>query len=556
MRLTTILAIYFVSNVVLHLAKGERRKKREEIRRIVAEDERRRKDKQQKKSSPRKTNYRKDKEGNIILFGNLRFSKTALGVLIGIGGIGVFFYIMSLGVGEMEGYIEPEFSFESCEEGGFTADMCKFYYKHCREYADGTSICEFAEEDPWINYDRDENKWTDEEQDFLPPTEIMPKFWLFPFIQFAEARGGDEPSCYTDACKKAHPNLDDGDGSEEVKDVETAKADLDEIKDNISDLIVQINEWDLDSLKWHTDLRDKENEMEDAEEEYDLAKKEHRWAMDVKPQNTADIDMQKEAIKEFDIATKKLKHAQKQFALEQNLYDKRHAELLEAKNELIYARDSLDLALDDVTTAKVNANQKAEGNNKFINIVLSKSCLQLIENNMTTDCPTYTELRDVWDNTLPHVSGEWTETEFDIKRESPKYKDYWNYYEALPSWKIITVDPDADIMERGITITIQATDFIYHENIDSTDKTPSYNNTGAVKYEWKNVKYHDNCRQVMMAPDTALLAGIINNLWDNCDSHKPTVIELFFEKMDSTTSQFYAYESWLTDALERCKEKC
>ena len=210
--------------------------------------------------------------------------------------------------------------------------------------------------------------------------------------------------------------------------METAKADLDEIKDNITDLIIQINEWDLDSLDWYTDLRDKENEMDDAEEEYDLAKKQHRWAMDVKPQNTDDIQMQKEAIEEFNIATQKLKIAQKDFALEQNLYDKRHAELLTAKNELIYARDSLDLALDDVTTAKVNANQKAEGDNKFINIVLSKSCLQLIENNMPTDCPTYTELRDVWDNTLPHVSGEWTETEFDIKRDSPKYKDYWNYY--------------------------------------------------------------------------------------------------------------------------------
>ena len=54
------------------MVKGERRHKREEIRRIVAEDERRRKEKQKKKDNGKKATYRKDKDGNVILFGNLR----------------------------------------------------------------------------------------------------------------------------------------------------------------------------------------------------------------------------------------------------------------------------------------------------------------------------------------------------------------------------------------------------------------------------------------------------------------------------------------------------
>ena len=89
------------------MAKGERRKKREEIRRIVAEDEKRRKEKAVKKSQPRKANYRKDKEGNIILWGNIKFSKISFVVLGAIVAIAVFFYLMSLGIGEMEGY-EPD----------------------------------------------------------------------------------------------------------------------------------------------------------------------------------------------------------------------------------------------------------------------------------------------------------------------------------------------------------------------------------------------------------------------------------------------------------------
>ena len=90
----------------------------------------------------------------------------------------------------------------------------------------------------------------------------------------------------------------------------------------------------------------------------------------------------------------------------------------------------------------------------------------------------------------------------------------------------------------------------------SVNKTPSYNQTGLVKYEWHNVKYHDNCKQVMMAPDMDLLPDIINNLWENCDKPEPTMTELFFDKIDRTTSPNFVYASWLTDALERCKGKC
>ena len=62
------------------MVKGERRKKREEIRRIVAEDEKRRKEQAVKKSQPRKANYRKDRDGNIILWGNVKFSKLSIAV--------------------------------------------------------------------------------------------------------------------------------------------------------------------------------------------------------------------------------------------------------------------------------------------------------------------------------------------------------------------------------------------------------------------------------------------------------------------------------------------
>ena len=535
------------------MAKGDRRHKREEIRRIVAEDERRRKEKEARKNKPRATNYRTDKNGNVILFGNLRFSKLSIAVLLGIVAIGVFFYVVSHGVGEMEGYIEPEFSFTACEADNFEPSMCKFYYKFCKTFADGVDVCEFAIEDPFKDVDDSERKWTEEQQDFLPPTDFI----LYPFIQYAEARGEDEPSCYSSACKEEHPNLnDDKPDDEKVKTVVEAKKDLDDVKTEIRDLTKQINEWELERIELKNDLRTVESEMEDAEDNYKKAKKDYRHAMDIRVQNDDDIEEQRLAIEELRVATLELKSYQKEYAQEKNRYDKFLDNLREAKNELIYATDSLEDTLRAVSDARIAGNTIKGGDNKFINIVLSKSCLIMIENNLPTSCPTYTELREAWDNTLPRISGEWVETEYDIKRENPKMKNHWKYYESLPNWKIITVDPDAKLMQRGITITIQASDFTYLENMQSHNKTPSYNQTGSIQYQWENVKYHEQCKSVMMAPDLDLLAPIINNLWEGCDSQKPTEIELFFEDMTGENSPNYAYADWLLKAMDRCTTKC
>ena len=59
-----------------------------------------------------------------------------------------------------------------------------------------------------------------------------------------------------------------------------------------------------------------------------------------------------------------------------------------------------------------------------------------------------------------------------------------------------------------------------------------------------------------MAPDMDLLPDIINNLWDNCEKHKPNIIELFFDDWETKDSQWYAYSSWLADAMEKCLTKC
>lgn len=61
------------------------------------------------------------------------------------------------------------YPFEVCEAMDFSEPSCRMDYKWTRTYADGNTITQYAEFDPFVNVDPNETKWTKQEQDFLPP---------------------------------------------------------------------------------------------------------------------------------------------------------------------------------------------------------------------------------------------------------------------------------------------------------------------------------------------------------------------------------------------------
>lgn len=550
--------------------KGDRRKKREEIRRIVAEDDKRRKEKAQDKKSPKKATYRRDKEGNVILWGNLKMSKMAMLVLVGMGAIGVFFYVMSLGVGEMEGYVEPEFSFESCSLGGFTADMCKFHYKFCREYDDGGKLCTFAETDPYVDLPDLGAKYTDEEQDFLPPTtdfetDLTDEGWLkelekikLGFNLLLPTAYGQEPVCYSSACKQANPDLVNGANAIDPNvTVQEARRSIDVIEDAIAKLEFDIRNWEEDEDIWEFDLDRMEDRFKKGEKEYEEAKTDYRHAFDVTVRTQEDIDDQNRASKDFKQAQLDWRGVQKDWTNEQRFFEESTSLLFEAKKDLVLAEAELEEAFELFEKSKLQNRIAQRGNNQFVNIILSDTCLTMIENGFETECPTYTELRDAWDNTVPHVSGEWVETEYDIKRLDPNYKTHWKYYQALKNWKILTVDPSADLRAIGVNIIIQPHSFTYLERTDSVLKNESVNATGNERFHWVDIQYDKYCSNVTIAPDLELLATAINNIWDGCNTTVAPIVTVYEPTYFSTWDSEHAkYSSWLTDAKERCKVKC
>ena len=134
---------------------------------------------------------------------------------------------------------------------------------------------------------------------------------------------------------------------------------------------------------------------------------------------------------------------------------------------------------DDIDVVKIirgalGLEEEEEVKKKFTKIVgiqLSKTCLQMERNNVTSKCPTYNDLMQ-FDNTLPDVSGNVTYTDGYWHREATAFKfKHCNWYlDKYPV--IIVVDPDGCWQRyTGIRmITIQALDpseMIFKLKLDS-----------------------------------------------------------------------------------------
>ena len=198
---------------------------------------------------------------------------------------------------------------------------------------------------------------------------------------------------------------------------------------------------------------------------------------------------------------------------------------------------------------------KPKGANNWISITLSKTCQQLINANMSTNCPTYLQVKNAFDTTLPNISGAFVETEFDVKRESPKLTDGWKYYNIMMKGeKIIAVDPDAEFMQRSTIVEIQSNEFVTH-SLFGSHVDPFVNGTIPV---YKNIKISDSCDVIITAPDFESVNYAVEVAKNGCsDEIKPSgYIVKQFTPLDRVNSEWYKFESWLKEVKETCLVLC
>ena len=555
-------------------SKAERRVERKERRKAAARQNHREKEKkrekeikEENKDKPKKPKAwkRRDKDGSIILWNAIKLSKTSA-YLLGVMGVIALLFVASP-LFEDPNYVAPErYSFAECEAIDFEDMYCIYDFKWTREYADGGTISEYAEFDPFVDLPVLGDKYTPEEQDFLPPgsdtddvsidlsdeewNDILKDFSIGNFILFPMAHAThDYISGYAehdkyDSEKYEDVNLNEfglvfvedelpEDKGELKKVIEQLRLDLDTIQVELQDVEDELNSWYFDEITLKNDRRTAEREWEDREESLDEAETAYRHAQDMTVRDSTDLNIQDQAFLDYKIESRAYVNAEKTWMRAQLAFDVGMDKHREEVQDQIRLNDELEDKLIELSEARIKMNLIFR-DYQFININLSKTCQTLIQYELQTKCPTYREMIPLFDNTLPRISGGFVEVGYDVKRLPSPLDDHWHYYEQMTATRVVSVDADTDLFDRGVNITILAKDFTILEDTGRNDKTESYNSSTLEQTLWKNIHVSEKCDKVTVGPDLKVIEAAILHVLNKCTTdltefqeviqHEPTPI--------------------------------
>ena len=568
-------------------SKAERRVERKERRKAANRQDHREKEKirekeikEENKNKPKKPKAwkRRDKDGSIILWNAIKLSKTSAYIL-GFMGVLVLLFAASP-LFEDPNYVEPvRYTFAECEAIDFEDMYCMYDFKWTREYADGGTISEYAEFDPFVDLPVLGDKYTAEEQDFLPPGKAPPQSLLDNignFILFPVAYGEhDYLSGYAEHDKyDSKPTTPPGTNTLNEFGLVFVEDELPEDKEELKELILQIRldldtaqaelveverdvmAWTIDEAALENDKFTAESVFEDAEDALEEAETAYRHALDMKIRTNADLVIQDAAISEYRIQDRQFTIAEKQLERALEIYDLGIAEHFENEEEEDRLNDKLDELLLKLTEARIKLNL-AFRDFQFININLSKTCQMLIKNELQTKCPTYREMVPLFDNTLPRISGAFVDVGYDIKRLPSPLDMHWNLYESLTKTRVVSVDADTDLFDRGVNITIEARDFTMVEQSGATDKSDSYNSSTLEQTIWHNIHVSERCDEVSVGPDLKVIEAAVLHVLNKCTTdlsefqeivvHEPTVIP-------KEESAQWRYLQWIADIVASLRD--
>jgi len=352
-------------------------------------------------------------------------------------------------------------------------------------------------------------------------------------IPEADARSDDEPQCYSSSCEKrfgseAEDDPENNPSSEYEMVQEQKETEMDRINDEMKRVIKEKELEEVKVAKLELELPELRVQLLAQENVENLAGLAHngmdRTLKDMKKAYREAYDSA-ETITEID-AAKQLKvdyinfeHDYNQLKADENKEYEKTVELEdkieEKENELDEAREKIIELKDELDQLRMDMF-KAGRNDQFISIRLGGTCQQLIESGHPTECPTYRELVPLFDNTEARFSGGFEDLGYDLNRLPSKMQNYELYYEQVPSWLVITVDPDNRMMQKSSTIVIAPSrvHWTCTESDSACNIPPDWDkNEVFVQYDIHINKY---CTKAMVSPDIAMITEAVNQFIDRC----------------------------------------
>lgn len=192
----------------------------------------------------------------------------------------------------------------------------------------------------------------------------------------------------------------------------------------------------------------------------------------------------------------------------------------------------------------------------YIGITISQTCEAMIQANTTSECPTYRELVDVFDNTNELVSGSFIEKDNDLRRDDNQMKNHWQFYPQNGYQTVVMVDPDVLYKRQAVMIEVQSSDFRVASVWADQSKQSSYVNGTIISYNGFSVDR--DCTQINSAPNMERITNVIGFAISGCTEQfdiQPNVMKLNATEFDKTDSQYYKYQEWLSQVIEDLKRE-
>lgn len=209
---------------------------------------------------------------------------------------------------------------------------------------------------------------------------------------------------------------------------------------------------------------------------------------------------------------------------------------------------------------KQKAALKHLNNNDPINlgIVLSDTCLILLQNNFSTNCPSYSEILLVYpDTSNKEISGDFEINEYGmLERGKGKVNNHLEYYKQFDDKVIFFIDPPADISLGGHKrIIIAPHNFWYKElNQIITNSSLTYNTNRYIS---------STCTYAIISADSwlSLMGDTIQLMLADCDPEASNFKEQNIYEWKATThniieSSKWKMQEWFKEINLKCSSLC
>lgn len=341
---------------------------------------------------------------------------------------------------------------------------------------------------------------------------------------------------------------------DEKKQVDIAKENVKVAEKRLKDIDIDVNELHAKNAELEINILKLENDVKKLRDKKNDAYTEYRHSLDLKP-TPANL----EAVK------KTQANAKKEYDIESTKYDKKLVELDKAKKELAsnyrkikelnIEKNNLSAQLKllyypDLDNAKIKLSLKTKPV-KYISVILSESCAK-------SKCMKYSDLLDI-DTTIPEVSGKFVEKDGDVRREKSPLREYWHYYNQSPQLKVVTVDPDSNMISISSVIEVVPPNVVFLSNSFTIDKNKSLNNLEHERYEWRDVRVYDKCTKAMVVPDKEVIKKTISFMMEGCQGESISTqktIKLKVTPYSVKDSPHYQELRKWDNAAKACRQKC